>query len=306
MFSDSNALISDNVSSDLNFDVVAANVDNTINKKYPQLSKLIKYPNRAKQIKLYQNVHEKLLKRAQKKNEEPLYSGEREGEKRFEEESIKLGKENMKTFLLLNQQKTHGIPEDIRKSLIALKMYYDIPIINSVLMAPFNDNSNWKKGSLLALTPKKLRDYLKLRFIGGSEPNQLTKFPEYRLILNYIKGNGKYQKIKKILKKNENAYANPKKMATRIVNSITRDNSYNPTSKADPAKFMAAKDLRNLDYLKKTMNANRLNGYPDRSENIRPFVDKYINKGYIKTDGLDDYYKKFAPPYAKLLNKNLN
>jgi hypothetical protein len=155
----------------------------------------------------------------------------------------------MKSFLLLNQQRTHNIPDDIRKSMIAFKMYYDIPIINGILMSPYTNNSNWKNGKLTSLNSKKLRDYLKTR-VSMSNEKELVKYPEYRLLRAYVRGPGQYRKIKSILSKEENTYANPSKMASRVFKFLKKDGlqgNLRPT----PNKYVSAADIQNLGYLKR-------------------------------------------------------
>lgn len=296
-------LLSDTLPVDVDFKNVVANTDKVLSDKYPQLSKLIKYPNRSKQLKLYEKVHEKVLRKAQQKNEEPLYKDEKDNARQFYDESAKIGKENMKTFLLLNQQRTHNIPDDVRKSLIAFKMYYDIPIIDGILMSPYNNNANWKNGKLMSLNTKKLRDYMKTRINLGNE-KELVKYPEYRLLRAYVRGPGQYRKIKSILAKEEQAYANPNKMASRIVSAFKKNGYYNDL-RPTPSKYVSGADLKNLTYLQQTLTNDRLNAQKDRSEKIKPMIDKLITSGDIRSEKMTDYYKKFAPPYAKLLNKNL-
>lgn len=295
--------INDNISSEANFGNVVANVDKVLSDKYPQLSKLIKYPNRGKQMQLYQKVHEKVIRAGQKKNEEPLYKDEDDAAKTFYDESAKIGKENMKSFLLLNQQRTHGIPDDIRKSMIAFKMYYDIPIINGILMSPYMNNGNWKNGKLSSLNSKKLRDYLKGR-VSMTNEKELVKYPEYRLLRAYVRGPGQYRKIKSILSKEESAYSNPTKMASRVFKFLKKD-GIQTNLRPTPNKYVSASDIQNLGYLQQTLTNEKISGIKDRTEKIKPYIDKLISGGDLKSDTLTDYYKKFAPPYAKLLNKNL-
>lgn len=299
-----NNSIKDYLPSTINFETVAGNVDSILNSKYPQLSKLISYPNRGNQMKLYQKVFEKAVKYAQHQNEKPLYKDQEANAKIFYDESVKLGKENMKSFLLLNQQKVHSIPEEVRKSLLALKLYYDIPIIDGVLMSPYQNSSNWKNGKLSSLTIKKLRDHLKnkLDFIDSRE---MVKYPEYRILRAYIRGPAAFNKIKAYLNKQDAYYRNPNLMANRIWNQIKKNGGLRPEAQGYPSKYMSGSDLPNLRYLKETLTSDKINSQKDRTEKIKPFIDRLIGKGDLKEEGLSGYYKKFAPPYAKLLNKNL-
>lgn len=294
----------DTMPAETNFKSVAANVDKVLTEKYPQLSKLIKFPNRDSQLKLYQKVHEKVVKYAQNRNEKTFLKPEEDASAQFFNESAKIGKENMKTFLLLNQQRTHNIPEDVKKSIIAFKMYYDIPIIDGRLMAPYTNSNNWKNGKLSTLTPKKLREYVKMRVTNLGNEKELRKYPEYRLLLSYIKGPQYYSKTKRLLDKNEAAYRNPEKMAKRVF-SVLKKTGISQNTQATPNRYVKAGDLNNLDYLNSTLTANKFNTFKDRTEKIKPFIDNYINSGDLKSDSLKDYYKKFAPPYAPLINKNL-
>lgn len=295
--------ISDYLPQEYNFKTLAGNVDSILSSKYPQLSKLIRYPNRNNQMKVYQHVFEKAVQNAQRKNEKPLYKEEEANAKVFYDESVKLGKENMKTFLILNQQKTHNIPEEVRKALLSLKLYYDIPIIDGVLMSPYQNNSNWKNGKLMSLTIKKLREHLKTK-VDFSNEKELVKYPEYRLLRGYIRGPAQYRKIKAILDKQEAAFKNPKKLANRVWTHIKKkgiDTFAQPT----PNKYLSGSDLNNLNYLSDSLTYDKLNAQKDRTEKLKPFIDRLIGKGDLRGDSLGDYYKKFAPPYAKLLNKNL-
>jgi hypothetical protein len=304
IFNKNYAPLNDTMPQEVNFGTVAANVDQVMTQKYPQLSKLIKFPNRESQMKLYQKVHEKIVKRAQHRNEKALLKPEEDASKQFFDESAKIGKENMKTFLLLNQQRVHNIPDDVKKSLIAFKMYYDIPIIDGRLMAPYANSSNWKNGKLQTLTPKKLRDYVKIRINNLGNEKELRKYPEYRLLLGYIKGPTYFNKIRSIISKDEAAYKNPNKMANRIIKHFD-NNNFSLNATATPQRYVKAGDLANLSYLNSTLTSNKFNTFKDKTEKIKPFIDTYINGGDLKSDTLTDYYRKFAPPYAPLLNKNL-
>jgi hypothetical protein len=201
---------------------IASTTDQIINEKFPQISRTIRYPLRNKQFSLYANVLQKFLKKARRKNNEltnPIINEEKKNLASFYNKANEYGQQQMKEYLLVNQQKNHSIPEIIQRSLFTLKLYDKIPIVNKKLMAPYDDINNWKKGRLKCLNTKILKNTLSSMLTFSD----FNKLPQYKILSQYIKNPSKLSQITKQINKENANLRNPKKLASKIANIISKD-----------------------------------------------------------------------------------
>lgn len=201
---------------------IAKLTDNVLSNKFPQISKLVKYPIRKNQFQLYSNVLKNVLKHRRKIYEEtnnPTVVEEKQRLEEFYDKANSLGQQQMKEYLLINQQKNHSIPEVIQRSLLTLRLYDKIPIVNKKLMAPYTNPKYWVKGKLKCLNARMLKNELKSTF----NFENFKKLPQYKLLSSYIRNPSLLNSTLNKLSRENLALKNPKKLARKISYIINKD-----------------------------------------------------------------------------------
>lgn len=277
---------------DLDINKIQSAVDSVINEKYPQLSKRMVYPLRKKQLYIYQSTYGKLLRHFQNQNEDKLKNDEKNELTKFYDEQANYGKGRMQQHTVINPNTK--VPEDIKNALIALKIYQNIPIINNRLYSDFTVLENWKKGQLKPLNRLRLKTIVLNR--NPTLKDELKKFPEYRLLLAFIRG--KYYEVRKKLYVEQNKLQDPRRFSKRIFKKVLEKLPYAPKKSEPSTKYIRGQDaevIRQMETNKPVIREYKQNNEADS------FYEDLVKKGNlawqdIKTKG-KDYLLDIAGSY---------
>jgi|SRR5450631_1596933 len=279
------------------FAEISAAVDTLISKRYPQINKLILFPNRNSQLELYENVWELLAKKNQNyRSKRFKENAELPAKRQFDRKVQEFNKENFKKQLIINNQFDHKLPADIYQAMIALEIYDNHPVINGRIAMNLNDDKSYRNGDLKYMTPayfsRLIKEHHGSLMVDGKSTN-LKNIPEFSLIKAFLRNPNDMTKVRAKIKKQEENYRDPKKFARMLVKNKNL-NFLNAANRSNPNKYMDYRDRKNFELLDQNLKPENTEDEPDKGDRVGAFLRKTINNKWIK----DPYrlYKKFEKP----------
>ena len=298
----------------LDIDKLAQYADVALERKYPNLSRSLVYPLRKQHLPMLVELHKKIINSQSKKQADYERRDEIAALDNFYHESSQLGREQMKNYTLLNRGIDHRLPLVVKNALLSLKLYKQIPIINGVLMAPYQYNSMslggksqkiWEKGKLARLNNFKLRALLALnpKMKELMDTKKIKTIPEYKILRTYITNPHKLGMIASRLQKEQRDFKNPKKMAGKLFRHVKQLQQEYPNLFASDlykSKFLAASDFNNYRFLSSVLDEN-INLRASNKHKIEPYLDKLLQQERLPESQMKQSYKYFAPQYLDLV-----
>lgn len=300
-------------SGELNIRRIAEAADQAIEKKYPYLSQSLRYPLRSQHINIITALQKKLINSKEKKLLDEDGKEEKKIMDDYYNEATKFGREQMRNYTLLNRTIDHNIPQIVKNSLFSLGLYKDIPIINGVLMAPFNSETVgyktkiqkvWKNGKLNRLNLFKLKGLISSKNEKLSklmEDKKINDLPEYSILRTYISNPAKLGSVISRISKKQSQFKDPKKMASLLFKEVkenigkTKNNNYS-------SKYLSYRDNENMDFLSR-INPRDISLVKSNKNKVKSYIDNLLNNERLTGDSRLRAYSHFAPGYVSLFKK---
>lgn len=293
----------------LDIDLLARYADRVIDSKYPQLARAKVYPLRKTHMPMLLELHKKMIKSQAAAENNIEKSEEFRAKQEFNRDSENLGRQQMKHFTLLNGNIDHKVPLIVKNALITLKLYKYIPILNGVLMAPYNfdalDNGRtrqkiWDKGKLARLNLFKLRSLMDYSPAYSSliRDKKLNQIPEYQILKTYITNPGKLTNVVSKIIKKQRDFQNPKKMASLLFKDIKKQHRDNPINNSNLyySKYLDSSDRGNYQFLSGVLDSS-INLKKSQKNRIAPYMDSILEDERLPTNSMRQSYSYFTPQY---------
>lgn len=263
------------------------------------IDNLFKYYNRRKQAKARINEDKKTEMTA------------------FETAKKVYNQDLLKKYLVLNEQKTSMVPQDVKDAIVQLGFFDDIPIKNGIIYGslslindyekkgPFGETIKvpfYTRGELRPMTTKAFLEYTKARL--GKSKKEVQNLPAYQMVRAYIR-NKNFNKASEIIKRRAMRSVDPvfvaKKIFTKYKKKFDKFTDIESIDQSEliPEKKFNAQEVANINEKIKLKELDTTSVVPD-SGKILGLIDSIGGVPIKQTTKLNELLEK-----AKLSGRSI-